>query len=260
VQYYHKWRRCVHTLTKVIQLGIRTFTEQHGLILCSFFRSLLDSTGWKEVDDLQMLIGWNDDDYTMAMDTPFHLIRAILDGLSRLNYQYRCRIVNLLRIKYANNELVREDVDKDLHAVVKSHIYCTRTLVCIGEIVLKSCRATPVTESIGSILVTGLTLSSIFPLTDHYWYLDNDIEGNYIGSMNGSGRSLTDVTRYADCVARASYLKETRIMMFKRQFGIHPNHQIEEDGIVSNLFLQPLDSIQTVVRGLYLRQLVESNE
>jgi hypothetical protein len=255
----YKWRKFVHTLSRVFQWGIRTFTEQHALILCSFFRSVLDSTGWKEVEDLQTLIGWNDDDYTMEKETPLDLIRAILDGLSRLNYQFRCRVTHLLRLKYPN-EIVNEKVKDDLYAVVKSHIHCTRALVSIAEIVLKSCKATPVTESIGSILATGLTLASIFPLKDDYWYLENAIEGTYIGSMDGSGRSLLDVTRYTDCVTHASCLKEARKMMFKRQFGIHENQNIEEDIIVSNLFLTPLDSIQNVVRGLYLRQLVESNE
>jgi len=253
------WQEFIKTLSKVLCWGIRTFTEQHALILCSFFRFLLDSTGWKEVEDLELLIGWNDDNYTMAKDTPFDLIRAILDGLSRLNYQYRCRVKNLLRIKYAN-EVVNVNVNDDLCAVVKSHIHCTRTLVSIGEMVLKSCKATPVTESIGSILVTALTLSSIFPLNDGYWYLENDIEGTYIGSMNGSGRSLIDVTRYSDCVTRASYLKEERIRLFKRQFGIHEKYKVQDDAIVTYLFLTPLVSVQNVVRGLYMRQLVESNE
>ena len=243
----------------MIQLGIRDFTEQHALILCSFFRYLFDSTDWIEVEDLQVLIGWNDDDYTVAKDTPFDLIRTILHGLSRLNYQYRCRIVELLRIKYGA-ELINDKVKHDLSSTVKSHVHCTRALVSIGEIVLKSCRATPVTESIGSIIVTGLTFSSILPLKDDYWYLDNDIEGNYIGSMNGSGRSLIDVTRYADCITYSLHLRANRLMMFKKHLEIHAKHNIEEDMVVSHLFLSQCPSVQNVVRGLYLRQLVESNE
>ena len=243
-------------------------------MLSAFLKDVLTSRGWEEAEDLHDIIGWNDDDFTMAKDTPLDLVNTILEGLSRLCYQFRCRIWELLKLKYSSSssgsnssthvaEEKNDRVDEELYATVRSHLNCRDVLISMSESVLKTCPATPVTETMGSLLVTGLTLSSIDPLVDHAWYLNGGVEGRYIGlKAHVHIRSLLDATRYADVISYASAASENRLHEFRGHLGlIHTSHKIENDEIISNLFLSPPPiSVQVVVRGLFLRQLVETNE
>ena len=239
-------------------------------MLSAFLKDVLTSRGWEEAEDLKDIIGWNDDDFTMAKDTPLDLVNTILEGLSRLCYQFRCRIWELLKLKYSSSSSSdgvaggRNDrIDEELYATVQSHLNCRDVLISISESVLKTCPATPVTETMGSLLVTGLTLSSIDPLVDHAWYLNGGVEGRYIGlKAHVHIRSLLDATRYADVISYASVASENRLHQFIDHLGlIHSSHKIENDEIISHLFLSPPPiSVQVVVRGLFLRQLVETNE
>lgn len=236
-------------------------------MLSAFLKDVLTSKHWEEAEDLHDIVGWNDDDFTMAKDTPLDLVNTILEGLSRLCYQFRCRIWELLKLKYSSSSThvaeTNDRVHEELYATVRSHLNCRDVLVSMAESVLKTCPATPVTETMGSLLVTGLALSSIDPLVDHAWYLNGGVEGRYIGSKaHVHIRSLLDATRYADKISYASVASEKRLHQFRDHLGpIHSSHKIENDEIISNLFLLPPPmSIQAVVRGLFLRQLVETNE
>jgi len=254
----------MRTLCRVIQWGITDFTTEHALVMCAFLSDLFDSADWEEHENLHELIGWEDEDYTHAKDTPLDFLRVLLNGLNRLNYQFRCRIFSLLRRKYAAEE-VEDSVNEELDAAVRSHLNCTHALVAIGGSVLKRCKATPVTETIGSLIVTGLVFSSIDPLSKSGLYpdlyLDGDIESHYIGNIQGYSQTVIDATRYSQVITQASHLSQRRLEQFKELCEINPNHKIEDDETVQSLFLSPPSfGIQTVVRGLYLRQLVESHE
>jgi len=257
------WQKFTHAISRVFQWGFRHFTPKHVMVLNTFFKDVLTSGGWEEAKDLHDIVGWNDDDYTMAKDTPLDFVTAILEGISRLNYQYRYRILELLKVKY-RHAAINASVDEELHSVVRSHLNCTDALVLMSASILKSCPATPVTETIGSLLTTGLVLSTIDSLHEYEWFLNESNEGKYIGSNQKEHiRPLIDATRYADTVTYASVLFEQRLHQFKGRLGtLHPAaHKIEEDDIVAKLFLSPAPiSVNTVVRGLFLRQLVETNE
>ena len=61
-----------------MQWGFRYFAEKHVLVLDTFFIDVLVSGGWEEANDLHDIVGWNDDDYTMAKDTPLDLISTCI--------------------------------------------------------------------------------------------------------------------------------------------------------------------------------------
>ena len=218
-----------------------------------------------EQDDLHKLVGWDDEDFTHAEATPLYLIGTILEGFNRLNYQFRCRAYKLLGSKFSADN-IDDTLNAEIDASISSHLNCTNTLLAIGESVLKRLKATPVTESIGSLLVTGLTLSFVEPSSNlAYLDQDNDNEGTYLGDylqeVNCYSPSILDARRYADLIINGSQLAQHRIQRFKNNFGITSNHEIELDAIISSFFLSPPSArALTVVKGLFLRQLVETNE
>ena len=254
-----QWREFTHSFSRAIQFGFTHFTSGHAEVISAFIGDVFDSTGWEERESLRELVGWEDEDFTHAEETPLQLVRSILDGLARLSHQFRIRASSLLQEKYSSEEL-NEMVDEDLNTAAVSHMNCTRTLVAIGESVLKRCKANPVTETIGSIIVTGLTLSSMEP-SSNMMYLDSDIEGHYLGQGQGTGQSLIDAMRYAELVTHASNLRHRKLAQFKERCNIHSKHEVNNDPIVVTLFLsEPSLGVQTVVKGLFLRQLVETHE
>ena len=250
----------ISTISKVLQFGIRHFTKDHAVILSAFISDLFTRNGWKEAEDLHEICVWDDESYTMAKDTPLDLTTALLEGLARLNFQFRHRIVKLLNKKYKNDQ--RDAMlDDDINTTVESHINCTNALVSIGEIVLKSCPATPVTESIGSIIVSGLAISTIPPFKDHNWYRFGVVEGKYIGQYCHLD-SILNPLRYSDRISNACSNIKKRTQIFEEMLGLGElSENMRNDPIIQQIFLATNHThVVKVVRGLFLRQLVETNE
>ena len=232
------------------------------MAIAAFMDDIFDAFGWTEQNNLSNLIGWDDEDFTHATDTPLEMVRSFLEGFIRLTMIFRRRAFKLIGLKYSGEE-IGSSFDEGINTAVSSHLNCIEALVSIGESVLKRLKATPVTETIGSLIVTGLTLSHV-DLSPTETCLDNDrdMEGHYLG-LNCLTHSpiLIDATRYEVLIKKASCLPQLRLMRFKEHCGIFQSHCVEHDPAVSSLFLSPPSSeVQTVVKGLFLRQLVESSE
>lgn len=130
--------------------------------------------------------------------------------------------------------------------------------------------------------MTGLTVSCHDPHPNcPYLDYDNDVEGSYLGQIlkprsNGNykdfdeegtyfsqtcGTTLLDITRYESIVTQASNLPQQKLNRFKKHCGVHEDHEIELDELVSSMFLSPPSThVVIVVKGLFNRQLVETYE
>ncbi len=228
----------------------------HAEVMSTFVESLLESSGWGECDDLQNLIGWDPD------DDPAHsieLLSILLHALVNRNHSERRKIFELIRLKYKEKNL-RSILEEDLRVSVSSHRMFTQAIIDVGKSVLLRCPANPTTETIGSIVASGLLLATIIPPLRYSSGQIPHGEGQYLGS-NGFFRSFIDAHRYADAISQATTASQRKYDNFRKACDIHRAHNISNDDIVQTLFISPpSDEIQTVMKGLFLRQLVETHE
>lgn len=270
---FHMFLRCIG---HIIQMGIEHMTETHAISICSFLNRIFDQESWKEVDDMNELNGWDPEEPETPSRTT--LIISLLRGLVGHNNILRFRLTTLLRQKYSGDHTIKE-YDENIDACAASHGYCIQALLSISDSVLRRLPANPVTASVGSLLLGSLALSCIVPMPwDRYkkWYPSYDpfffvagmLDGAYIGRIYNSsslvnGRSIMDVQRYAECIRNASNRYHTRLDALKTDIGITESHNfdIENDVFFRQFYLVPSSlEMVTIVKGLFLRQLVETNE
>jgi hypothetical protein len=206
------------------------------------------------------------------------LIMSLLRGLVGHNNILRFRLTSLLRLKYSGDQILTK-YNNDIDACVASHRFCIQGLLSIGDSVLRRFPANPVTASVGSLLAGAITLSCIVPmLWDRYkkWYPSYDpfffstglLDGAYIGRIYNSssvvnGHSIMDIERYAECIRNASNRYHARLDALKSDIGISVSNEYDVglDLMFRQLYLQPASpEMLSIVKGLFLRQLVETNE
>lgn len=260
----------------VIQMGIDYLTESHVISICSFLNRIFDQESWKEVDDMNKLNGWDPEE----PETPsrINLVISLLRGLVGHNNILRFRLTTLLRHKYSRDH-AKTEYNENIDKCAAAHGYCIRGLLSIGDSVLRRLPANPVTASVGSLLVGALALSCIVPMQwDRYnkWYPSYDpfffaagmLDGAYIGRiyMNSSivnGRNVMDIQRYAECIRNSSNRYQARLDALKSDIGIalFRISDIENDDMFRQFYLLPSTlEMLTIVKGLFLRQLVDTNE
>ncbi len=138
---------------------------------------MLESAGWGECDNLQNLIGWDpDDDPAHSIDLLSILIQALVDR----NHLERRKIFELIRLKY-NEKSLQSIPEEDLNASVSSHRMFTQAIIDVGKSVLLRCPANPTTETIGSIVASGLLITTIIPPLRDSSGITTQGEGRYLG-------------------------------------------------------------------------------
>ena len=265
--------RCIGHIT---QMGIEYITQAHVISICSFLNRIFDQEGWKEVEDMNELNGWDPEE----PENPSRviLIMSLLRGLVGHNNILRFRLTSLLRLKYSGDQILTK-YNNDIDTCAASHRFCIQGLLSIGDSVLLRFPANPVTASVGSLLAGAITLSCIVPMSwDRYkkWYPSYDpfffstglLDGAYIGRIYNSssivnGHSIMDIERYAECIRNASNRYHARFDALKTDIGISVSneHDVDHDLMFRQLYLQPASpEMLSIVNGLFLRQLVETNE
>jgi len=139
-------------------------------------------------------------------------------------------------------------------------------LVRIGEATLIRLPADIITERIGSYLVKYLFLSSNdFIPEDKYsrdemlWYGEDAPEEPMSAFLYNHLESIRSYTRYADAI-NPTVMKNRKFDDVKRIMGCSSNNDSWfSDPVIRDVFLaSPSKDVQNVVKGLFLRQLVDT--
>ncbi len=263
--YCRDWKNLVLTLQKVIADGIEFMTESHADLLVAFTIHLYEVSGWKEVEHMKELIGYDEDQSIVHSDKPFHFIKYLITGLGVKTYEDRCRLKTLMRWKYHSSNGIEDkscpSLDEEIDAVSKSHLCSLNALVRIGKATLLRLPADVITEHIGSCIVRFIVLSSM-DLIPHVSCSRFDAVptgttfiGNRFGGLN---QSITQETRYKSGI-NAAEMKSRRLDDIKRTFmNLCNTDGLENDAVMREVFLSPPSvELQNVVKGLFLSQLVD---
>jgi hypothetical protein len=188
------------------------------------------------------------------------LIKEVIGALQSHGRLAKYKLVSLLRQKYSSKSSPNNDETYDdghISRLSCSYENCVRCLVLIGETFILRLQPSYVVAMLGGFVVKAL----VTVLNGEYFPLGAFAGTQYLGTYNTVGRSfltLLSVTRYSDMVILASKMPEMRLREIQDLLLCTDHQLLKEDSIIMKVFLSPLSKeIDTVVRGLFLRQLVD---
>ncbi len=265
--YCTDYKHFIETIKLTILNGIEYMTASHADMLVAYVQYLCEGSGWKKVEHMIDLIGYDEEaSINHNNDKPHTLINAVITGLGLKALEGRNRLKTLLRWKYSTSGCVTSAVSKEIEAVSQSHLLSVDALVRIGKIQLMSFPADPLTEILGSRLVRHLLLNSIdlLPHSQFHGHLacpeDSCSLNVFIGDRFPENISITNEYRYADGLTNEFKAKNQRLMDIEKSFLENCNmDEVVEDSVIKKIFLSgPSQELQNVIKGLFLSQLVDT--
>jgi hypothetical protein len=188
-----------------------------------------------------------------------HFIVDLIGALHSHGCLAKHNIVHYFRHLYSSQLSRETHINVDMERIRKSYENCLKCLLYIGEtFLLRLLPSDGVCEAGGYLVKALVTLlnSEYFPFTA---YSSNE----YLGSISTEGRkfpSVISVTRYSDMITLASKVPERRLKETQQLLLCTDLDVLTQDSTVKTIFLSPVSKeISTVVRGLFLRQLVDLN-
>jgi len=253
--YCHDWQEFESTIMTIFGFGIDHLTEEHADVIGAFTTHQFEAIGFVELDGGDELLGcWHDD-----FDVEYlNLVTHTVIGLGILAHTVRYRMKKILREAYATTggENTAE-LQAELRKLSSSYRNCLHVLVDIGEQCLHRLPANDQTANLGGYIVCALVtmLSDEIPLTLNKLAPISE----YIGNECKTKPLLINPTRYSDLITNASDQRSLRMEEVRKSVLFDCVPESEDDETVREVFLAPVSQdVRDVVRGLFLRQLVDT--
>jgi len=185
------------------------------------------------------------------------LIKEVIGALHSHGCKAKHKLVILFRRKFSSSS--SDDYGHDAHITRISDSYgnCIRCLAYIGETFILRLEPSYMVAMLGGLVVKAL----VTVLNSEYIPFEAFSGTQYIGSYDGVGRNfptLLSFNRYSDLISVASTVPEMRLRDAQDLLSCTNPQKLKDNSIVLKVFLSPVtNEVATVVRGLYLRNLVD---
>jgi len=254
--YCQDWQEFESMIMTIFGFGIDFITNEHANVISAFAIQQYEAIGFIELDGGDELLGcWHDD-----FDVEYlNLVTHIVIGVGVHAHTMRYRMKKMLQKAYSKTGGDNTpDVQAELKKLSSSYRNCMRILVDIGEQSLRRLPANEQTANLGGYIVCALVtmLSDEIPLSLNKLTPVSD----YAGNQCKTKPLLINPMRYSDLITNASNQQSLRLEEVRKIVLTDCVVDSENDEIVRDVFLSPPPKdVQDVVRGLFLRQLVDTN-